>query len=196
MPQPTSEEGQRLLEAAYGLFAELGYDQTESQMIADVAGVSVAAIKAEFGSKRGLYLEVMKRVHLEEQEIFEQMAAHYTYDAEGLHRIVDRYLDYFVDHPRSAALWAQRRMYDATDLREVEVAYNYPPARNIVEMTAGAVRPEVDMELLVWTIVWAVQTFVYSGFPNAEGGRVDATDPRALERFRRHIHTVVGALTR
>ncbi|MCD0450265.1 TetR/AcrR family transcriptional regulator [Actinocorallia sp. API 0066] len=196
MTEPASETGQRLLASALGLFAELGYDQTTSQMIADGAGLPVGAVRAEFGGKRELYLSVIKHVHEEEQRLLEHMMAEYTHDAAGIHRLVDQYLDHFVDHPRSAALWMQRRMYDAADLREIEINYSYPQIAAVSELTGDLVRPGVDMELVIWTLVWTVQTFVYGGIPDERGGRSTASDPRAVNRFRRHLHSSIDPLLR
>ncbi|MDX6738291.1 TetR/AcrR family transcriptional regulator [Actinocorallia sp. A-T 12471] len=196
MGEPTSEPGQRLLSAALGLFAELGYDQTTSQLIADVAGLPVVTIRTEFGGKRELYLAVIKHVHEEEQALLDRMTETYTHDAAGIHRLLDQYLDHFVDHPREAALWMQRRMYDASDLRDIERLYSFPQIHAVSELTAELVRPDVDMELVIWGIVWSVQTFVYGGIPDAQGGRSSAVDRRAVARFRRHLHSSIDPLLR
>ncbi|ROO91197.1 TetR family transcriptional regulator [Actinocorallia herbida] len=196
MTEPTSEAGQRLLSAALGLFAELGYDQTPGQLVADVAGLPVASIRTEFGGKRELYLAVIKHVHEEEQALLDRMTATYTHDAAGIHRLIDQYFDHFVDHPREAALWMQRRMHDAADLRDIERLYSSPQIHAVSQLTADLVRPDIDMELVIWGIVWSVQTFVYGGIPDLDGGRSSTSDRRAVARFRRHLHTSIGPLLR
>jgi AcrR family transcriptional regulator len=50
----------RLLDAAAGLFAEQGFHGTTVREIADRAGVNLAAGNYHFGSKRALYLEVLR----------------------------------------------------------------------------------------------------------------------------------------
>ncbi|GAB2815466.1 hypothetical protein GCM10022221_11720 [Actinocorallia aurea] len=196
MTEPTSETGERLLNAALGLFAELGYDQTTSQLIADVAGLPVAAIRTEFGGKREVYLAVVKHVHEEEQALLDGMVATYTHDAAGIHRLIDQYFDHFVDHPREAALWMQRRMHDAADLRDIERLYSSPQIAAVSELTADLVRPEIDMELVIWSIVWSVQTFVFGGIPSADGGHVGTGDRKTVARFRRHLHSSIDPLLR
>jgi len=51
----------RLLDAAEELFAERGYEAVGIREIADRAGVNLSGIKYHFGSKRGLYLETIRR---------------------------------------------------------------------------------------------------------------------------------------
>ena len=50
----------RLLDAAAALFAEQGFHGTTVREIADRAGVNLAAGNYHFGSKRALYLEVLR----------------------------------------------------------------------------------------------------------------------------------------
>ncbi|GGS52932.1 TetR family transcriptional regulator [Planobispora rosea] len=50
---------QRILDAARGLFAELGYDQVTMRLIAAEAGANIALINRYFGSKRELFAEVL-----------------------------------------------------------------------------------------------------------------------------------------
>jgi TetR/AcrR family transcriptional regulator, regulator of cefoperazone and chloramphenicol sensitivity len=58
-PEPIDTRG-RLLEAATTLFAERGFDRTTARDIAELAGVNLAAANYHFGSKRDLYLEVLR----------------------------------------------------------------------------------------------------------------------------------------
>jgi AcrR family transcriptional regulator len=50
----------RLLDAAEGLFGARGYEAVGIREIAERAGVNLSGIKYHFGSKRGLYLEVIR----------------------------------------------------------------------------------------------------------------------------------------
>jgi AcrR family transcriptional regulator len=51
---------QRVLDAASALFAERGFHGTTARDIAERAGVNLAAAHYHFGSKEGLYLEVLR----------------------------------------------------------------------------------------------------------------------------------------
>lgn len=60
---PPSEETtrDRLLDAAETLFGARGYEGVGIREIAETAGVNLSGIKYHFGSKRGLYLETIRR---------------------------------------------------------------------------------------------------------------------------------------
>lgn len=51
---------QMILDAALGLFAQKGYGSTTVREILDVAGITAPSLYYYFGSKEGLYMELMK----------------------------------------------------------------------------------------------------------------------------------------
>lgn len=59
-PQPTRETKDRVLAAASALFAERGFHGTKARDIAARAGVNLAASNYHYGSKKDLYLEVLR----------------------------------------------------------------------------------------------------------------------------------------
>ncbi|WP_327088376.1 TetR family transcriptional regulator [Nonomuraea sp. NBC_01738] len=58
-PRSRAATRQRLLEAARGLFAEHGYEQVTVRMIAAAAEANIALVGRYFGSKAGLFSEVL-----------------------------------------------------------------------------------------------------------------------------------------
>lgn len=58
-PKGPSDVRQRLIDAATEVFLEVGYAQASSRMIAERAGVSHTLVNYHFGSKQGLFGEVM-----------------------------------------------------------------------------------------------------------------------------------------
>jgi len=58
---PTETTRDRLLDAAETLFGHRGYGAVGIREIAEAAGVNLSGIKYHFGSKRGLYLEAVRR---------------------------------------------------------------------------------------------------------------------------------------
>ena len=55
-----SDTRRRLLEAAVALFVEGGFHRTTARDVAERAGVNLAAANYHFGSKKALYLEVLR----------------------------------------------------------------------------------------------------------------------------------------
>jgi TetR/AcrR family transcriptional regulator, regulator of cefoperazone and chloramphenicol sensitivity len=60
MKQPTGDTRRRLIAAASELFAERGFRATTARDIAGRAGVNLAAGHYHYGSKKDLYLEVLR----------------------------------------------------------------------------------------------------------------------------------------
>jgi len=186
MPVPEPSPRERLLAVAKRLFAELGYDQTSTELIADAAGLPVSAITAEFGGKRPLYLEVFRQVNAAELSLVRRLGEK-GISRERYHEFLDDYLDYLRDHPEHAALMLQRWLNDAADIREVERSFVLPQAREINEMTMGLFREGLDAEMMAWSSAWAAQVFtLIGGLP----GHDEEEKARDFQRFRRHFHSL------
>lgn len=181
----------RLLDSATRLFAELGYDETSTQMIADAAGLDVDMATGLVGRKRDLYLAVMERAYQAEQAMLETAAGEFTQDGPGMYRFLDRYIDFFVANPQIAALWIHRRLSDATDISEPEGLYSFPQVTLVGDALRDMFAPGVDVEFFLWTIVWNVHSFVQGGVPDAAGRRRGPQDHETLLRFRAHMREMV-----
>ncbi|TDB79921.1 TetR/AcrR family transcriptional regulator [Actinomadura sp. KC216] len=185
---------ERILDAAGRLFAALGYDGTSTRMIAEAAGLNVATVAYHVGGKRDLYLAVMERAHLAERAALEDALAEVDLDAEGLLTLADRYIDFCVDHPEIPALWMHRWLSDASDVAHLEEQY-VRPLTDMVASVAGEVVPDdVDIEYVVWTVVWCTHGFFSGGVLDADGRRHGRDDPRELARFRAHIRRLVATV--
>ncbi|MCD0449632.1 TetR/AcrR family transcriptional regulator [Actinocorallia sp. API 0066] len=173
-----------LLETAARLFADLGYDQTTSALIAVSAGVPVKTITEEFGGRRGLYRAVYQRLQEWEFELVE------TYFREGmtleeLHRFADIHLDLLDEKPHVAALRVQRWMHDAVDT-EIEGDFVRPQADRVIAALTPLCREGVDPTLAMWMLSWMAQLHTLGGIPGERPG----------PRFRRHAHAMIDTLMR
>jgi AcrR family transcriptional regulator len=184
VPEPSPRE--RLLAVAKRLFAELGYDQTSTELIAGAAGLPVSAITEEFGGKRPLYLEVFRQVSAAELALIRKFGEGGV-DRKRYHEFLDDYLDYLYDHPEHAALMLQRWLNDAADVREVERSFVTPQAQEINEMTLSLFREDLDAEMMAWSSAWAAQVFTLLGGLPGHGEEDRAKD---LQRFRRYFHSL------
>ncbi|WP_106399321.1 TetR/AcrR family transcriptional regulator [Actinocorallia populi] len=186
---------QSVFNAAEHLFADLGYDQTSVQLIADAAGVPVETVGEEFGGKRQLYLDVMENVRLEGEKAFAKVVENYTPDAGGIHYLVDATLDHFLRRPQDAGLWLQRRLQDAADLTEVDQRGSGPQLARVLTLTRSAFRQDLDQGLVLQDLFWSVHDFVRGGIFDDAGERMGPEDPEAVDRFRRHLHRMVSLYT-
>jgi AcrR family transcriptional regulator len=185
---------ERILAAATRLFAALGYDGASTRMIAEAAGLNIATVSYHLGGKRDLYLAVMERAHRIERTTLEAGLAEFTPDPAGVHRLVDRYLDFCVEHPEIIALWVHRWLSDAEDIAHLEQEY----ARSLVDAVVATVQPVAaagtDLEYAVMTVIWSTHGFATGGVPDAKGRRARVDDAAAVERFRTQLHRLAGAL--
>src|SRR5512137_622669 len=80
MDKETVETRGRLLETAVTVFAEHGFAAATIRMIAGRARVNVAAVNYHFGSKDGLYREVLRHVR---RLAYEKFPTNYGLNAEA-----------------------------------------------------------------------------------------------------------------
>ncbi|MFB4306196.1 TetR/AcrR family transcriptional regulator [Actinomadura sp. GTD37] len=190
----SSDSGrERILDAATRLFSALGYDGTSTRMIAEAAGLNIATVAYHVGGKRDLYLAVMERAHEVERGALEESIAEIDSGPEGLLDLVDAYVEFCLAHPEIPALWMHRWLSDATDVVHLEEQY----VRPLMQLVTGAARAAVpddgiDIEYVIWTVVWATHGFVCGGVLDAEGHRQGLANQESVARFRRHMRRTIA----
>jgi AcrR family transcriptional regulator len=184
---------EEIIVVATRLFAELGYDSTGVELIADAAGGDGRALVAAAGGKNGLYRTVMDRAYRAEQRMLEEAFGAYTPDRAGAHRVIDVYLDFYVAHPEIVALWMHRWMGDAADAGDLEGDYVDPQDELTTGAVAALVPPDVAVDLLVRTVVWCVFGFLSGGLPGSRG-RTERRGDEEIERFRVYLHTLIDRM--
>lgn len=173
------------------LFSEVGYDETTTQLIADACGIDAAVVRDTYGGKRGVYLAAMEELTRERMEYLAPVRATFTPDADGLVRLIDRNLDWALEHEELPSMWLHRWMSDATDFPDLEERYGKPPFAMVLDMVTEALDPEIDPELFTWQTAWLISGFARGGFVGADGVRRHADDPDVLHRFRQFLHQMV-----
>ncbi|WP_433479096.1 TetR/AcrR family transcriptional regulator [Spirillospora sp. CA-142024] len=190
-------EVQRIVDVATRLFAELGFDGTPAELIAEAAGVDAATLTALTGGKTELYKAVMLRVHQAEMEVVGAALASIPHTLQGLTELADAYLDFHVRNPHASLLWMHRWMGDASATAELDVRYRGPIITMVADAVGYMVPDDVDTDFITWTVIWAVAGFITGGmlhsdhppnWPNREGA---AIAPEALEEFRTNLHSLI-----
>jgi AcrR family transcriptional regulator len=149
----------RLLDAAGALFAEQGFHGTTVREIADRAGVNLAAGHYHFGSKRALYLEVLRdhfariRAELRARGGAPAPGELDRLDAGGLRRVLRARLgvmfDLVIGPP--PAVWGrlmQREMIDPSEAMPVIVAEFIRPTMREMEDILERLTPGLDRATL------------------------------------------------
>ncbi|MDH6223834.1 TetR/AcrR family transcriptional regulator [Streptomyces sp. MJP52] len=198
---------ERILAAATRLFAERGYDATSTRAIGEAVGLNIATVAYHVGGKAELYRAVMRRAHLAQREVvvaaLRELRGCGPSAAEtraALLGFVDAYLTFCMNHPEVPALWMRRWLSEGADLTEIEAEFAGP----LISEVAVSVRevldraglgPGVDVEMLVFTIVWTAHSFGQAGVIDPTGRRLGPRDLAVLDRFRRHLHDLVTSVT-
>ncbi len=202
--QTTSRE--RILAAATDLFAERGYDATSTRTIAEAVGLNIATVAYHVGGKSELYLEVMRRAHEAQRDAMtsaldelREAGSDPTEVRAALGRFVDAYLTFCVSHPHVPALWMRRWLSEGDDVAELESTYAGPLVREVSTVVRSVLdraglAAGLDVDMLVFTIVWTCHSFIRAGVVDHSGLRVAPQDLVMLDRFRRHLHDMVDRL--
>ncbi|WP_131735834.1 TetR/AcrR family transcriptional regulator [Actinomadura roseirufa] len=191
---PEGADGQipdGVLAIAARLFSELGYDAVTTQFIADACGIDAAVVTDVYGGKANVFLAVMERLTRERMEYLSPALAAFTPDAEGVIRLIDRYLDYSLEHPELPSIWMHRWMSDASDFPDMELRYGARPAGSLIQLIGQALDEDVDPELFTWHLIWAIRGFTKGGVLGADGVRRRSEDTEIQRRFRDSLHLLV-----
>ncbi|MEU8796388.1 TetR/AcrR family transcriptional regulator [Spirillospora sp. NPDC048819] len=185
-----------VLQVAIRLFAELGYDGTTRQLVADAAGVGVQEVADVWGDKRGLYLAAMRGAFEAEQAMLKEAVENCPPGLQCLHEVADTYLDFHADHPYIRALWMQRWMRDAADIGGLEDSFTRPLLRLVTRNVADRLPPgsQVDVPYLLSMVIWCVHGFLASGVLAHGHGLRYADDPRTRQEFRAQLHLLIDRM--
>lgn len=100
---------EQILEGAAQLFAERGYSETDTQVLADRLRVGKGTLYRYFRTKRELFLATADRVMHRLREAVDESMAGVDDPLEGIARAVRAYLEFFANHPEFVELLIQER---------------------------------------------------------------------------------------
>ncbi len=205
MPAPARRDDAatkaRVLRAASELFAERGFHGTKVRDIAERAGANVAAGHYHFGSKRDLYLEVLRATFAQVRAIL--VDAGVQADAAALARLPTAEVEALLERriatilgsllgppPSMHGALMQRELLDPSDALPIVVAEFIAP---MMDETAAIVRrlaPRLDDETVRWCVMSIVGQAIFYRFTMPAALRVlglHAFSPEYERRLARHI---------
>lgn len=185
-PMSESSARERVIASASVLFAELGYDCADLTLVATSAGVDLREVRALFGGRHDLYVQVMADASQREISALAPALVDFTLSREGLRRLVDAYLDFNLAHPYVSALWMQRSLADASDITRPDSDYVRPTFSMLGALLKDLVAPGIRVEYAIWTIVWATHGYVTARQAEHKAGRA----ARCPANFREHLNAV------
>jgi len=200
-PGSRSPSAQRVLDAATRLFAEHGFHGVSTRQIAAAVGLNIATVHHHVGTKRDLYLEVIRGLYEQEHEIVDKII---TYAGEGSHknpaalretliRLSDMLVEYTNDHPARARLYIRRWLDPIDELRNEESELTlaiYRPINELLEAAreAGVIREDVDIPILLRTVDWIILNYFVCGSFALDDFRGDPHKEDHLVAFKKYLH--------
>ena len=201
----------RVLRAAVELFAERGFHGTKVRDIAARAGANVAAGHYHFGSKRDLYVEVLRATFAEVRGVLERGGVQPS--AAALDRMTPTELEALLEKrvglmlenllgppPSLHGALMQREMLDPSDALPIVVAEFITP---MMEEAAAIVRrlaPELDDETVRWCVMSVMGQAIFYRFTMPASLRVlglSAFSAAFARRLAAHVATFsVGGIER
>ncbi len=181
--------GQVILDVAAGLFSDKGYDATSMREVARSAGVSKANVFHHFGSKHGLYLEVIREACRDSSEALRQGRDAGDTVTEQLSAFLRHHLETLLRREQVSRL-VVREVMDSSPEGGKELAEQvfFEDFTELVEIVregqmSGEFRPDMDPALLAHLIIGTNVFFFQSRNVMRHFPLVDfADDP---ERFAR-----------
>ncbi|MFN0153672.1 MAG: TetR/AcrR family transcriptional regulator [Gaiella sp.] len=182
---------QRILVQAERLFAQKGYRGVSLREIAEATRIRSFLIQYHFGSKLGLYQEVLKRWDTEVKERLEESLRGVEGVPQAVDRIVDDLFDFFAaNHDR---LLLHLRAILGEGLPKL-------PRLDSVRLVAQAIVPRTDAQgrigprLLGISIEGILHNHLLAITRSRELFGTSADDPRIREQTKAHIKRVILAM--
>jgi AcrR family transcriptional regulator len=184
---------ERLLRQAERLFAGKGYNGASLRELAAVGGVRMFTVQHHFGSKRGLYEELLRRWDTEVQALLARVLETAP-PGEIVERVVDELFDFFLTHRGRVALNARAVLGEGLP-RRLALA-----DRGWVRFMGSAMAEHrlggagFDPGLLLVTVEGVLHNHVLASRHYRHLFGRDVTDPRVAARVKKHLQRVILAL--
>lgn len=189
-----------ILEAAEKLFSELGYEGTSTRQIAKESGANMAMINYYFGSKEGVFMEIMSKRIADFKEHLNSISKGGGTGMEKLLKVVEGYATRILcNHTfhkmmhRELSLPQRPEMFSNI---ENAMAENQLVIETIVNagITDGSFR-QIDVRMLILTLMGTISKVAISPAKITSGTGLDINNPRdrkvITERLIAHLKDLI-----
>jgi AcrR family transcriptional regulator len=194
------DKRQLLLEVAEQLFAKHGFEAVSVRQLAAEADVNLAMVSYYFGSKDGLFLELIKSKFPKTRSILEDIAQSDIHPWEKLTRIIDLYVDkFFLGRAFHRVIMREMSMQQRPELVAIiseNMARNQETIRGfIIEGQQKGLFRYVDVELTVASLFGTISTAINQGAITCR--MLQEADPEAIysdknrERYKQHLKAML-----
>lgn len=182
----------RLLAAARRLFSQRGYDGVSVDRVVEAAGVNKRMVYHYFGSKRGMYAEVLRGVY----EALARVEAHVFEDEPGpelaVERLLRSYFRFLQEHPDLLAILLWENLQGGRHLDAVEEGLSKQPILEALGETidrgiaGGSIRPDIDRRHLLINLIGLCLVYHSNRHTLSRSVGLDLDNPAVMEQGIRH----------
>lgn len=173
----------RILEAATKLFAELGYEGASTRQIAKEAGANMAMINYYFGSKEGVFMEIMTQRIQSFKEELDNINKDNLTGMEKLLRVVEGYALRILSNHSFHRMMQRELLLSQRPEMFIKVkdakAENLLIFENIIStgIADGSFRP-IDVRMLIATVMSTISNVALSPSQITSGTSLDINNKK------------------
>ncbi len=177
------DKKQAILDAAEKLFCETGYEGTSTRQIAQESGANMAMINYYFGSKEGVFVEIMNERIASFGTQLKIINEDKISSIEKLHKLIEGYVNRVLSNPafhkmmhRELSLTQRPEMYD-----KIKDAMSHNMQfmdKIIIDGIENGSFNKVDVRMLIATIMGTITNIVISPHKVIPCSSFDLNDPK------------------
>lgn len=191
----SAETRAKILDVAYNVFAEKGYDTANTRDIAAAAGVTHTTIRYHFGSKDELWRETVRQMFARTRAELELSEEDLSQPAEERMKIyLRKYVYYCARNSNHARIMIAESVRGGERLNWIATNFIRPGHESILSLAKGALSDDID-ELSIVSLLYSVVGMCHLPFVLSKEVKalydIDITSKEAIET---HIDTVVRLL--
>jgi AcrR family transcriptional regulator len=177
-----SRRREQILEAAAQLFAEVGFDGADTQILADRLEVGKGTLYRYFPSKRDLFLATVDRVMRRLRETVDGEIADIADPLDRVSGAVRAYLDFFASNPGFVELLIQERAHFKDRKKPTYFEHRDANVERWREIFRGLIRAGRVRAIPVERITDVLSDLVYGTmFTNYFAGQPKSSEAQAME---------------
>ncbi|RZK20111.1 MAG: TetR/AcrR family transcriptional regulator [Pedobacter sp.] len=194
------DKKQAILDAAEKLFCETGYEGTSTRQISKESGANMAMINYYFGSKEGVFIEIMNNRIAGFASQLKIINEDKISSMEKLHKVIEGYANRIFSNiafhkmmHRELSLTQRPEMYD-----KIKNAMNQNMAildRIIIDGIEDGSFNNVDVRMVISTIMGTLTNVVIAPHKISQGEVIDLSNPKdnklIKERAIAHLQNLV-----
>jgi len=194
------DKKQAILEAAEKLFCELGYEGTSTRQIAKEAGANMAMINYYFGSKEGVFVEIMTERIAGFKAQLKIINEDKISSLEKLHKVIEGYVNRILSNTafhkmmhRELSLSQRPEMYDKI---KDAMAQNMQLIERIINngIEEGSFQ-KIDVRMLIASIMGTITNIVIAPSKVMACSTLDIENPKEKKIIKERAITHLKDLT-